>query len=247
MSVRLPACRRPCRLRCLLVTEHRGWHLGIEFGIGLRSPPERTRLSASPVPGSRSNGTSGANHLAQRVPTFVPRLAKLPSCGRSRRQTRRSVTLLVGGVVAAADGQGRGLAGRRAAIRHEISCGPTAASPFPGWPLSPAASAWPPLNPVWLTRHLRRLPGHLPGLLVREFGVMLISRAQAQFCDFGGSIGCLVAYHLAHPSGHPDAKTGRPFPSCPVFGSARSQAGTVPCSSASRHTKVRQLNPLKYG
>ena len=30
---------------------------------------------------------------------------------------------------------------------------------------------------------------------------MLISWVQAQFGDFGGSIGSLLAYHLAHPSG----------------------------------------------
>jgi hypothetical protein len=38
--------------------------------------PGRTRLSACPVPGPRSNAGSGANHLAQRMPTFVPRLAE---------------------------------------------------------------------------------------------------------------------------------------------------------------------------
>ena len=30
---------------------------------------------------------------------------------------------------------------------------------------------------------------------------MLISRVQAQFGDFGGSTGSLLAYHHAHPSG----------------------------------------------
>jgi hypothetical protein len=54
------------------VTEHRVWHLGIEFGILFARWGRTTVPSAS----FRVQANTSANHPAQHVPAVVPRLAR---------------------------------------------------------------------------------------------------------------------------------------------------------------------------
>jgi hypothetical protein len=81
------------------VTERRAWHLGIEFGTPLRSPvtgqqrdpalltelPQRGRAPDRRRRPHRLHAQmdSAANHPAQHVPTFVPRLAGTTMSQRS--------------------------------------------------------------------------------------------------------------------------------------------------------------------